>query len=64
VGIAFPANHRSFDLSENLIAVSLYVQAGNVLIIDYAPRASEVAKKHDEKDGHQGFSDHRRHKLA
>jgi len=35
-----------------------------VLIIDYAPRASEVAKKHYKKDWHQSFSDHRRHKLA
>ncbi len=26
-------------------------QAGHLLIIDDAPRASEVAKKHDKKDG-------------
>jgi hypothetical protein len=41
-----------------------HVQTGHVLIIDDAPRASEVAKKHDKKDGYQGFSDHQRHKLA
>src|SRR6266446_5685793 len=34
------------------------------LIIDNAPRASEIAKKHDKKDGHQGFSDYQRHKLV
>jgi hypothetical protein len=34
------------------------------LIIDNAPCASEAAKKHDKKDGHQGFSDYQRHKLV